>query len=210
MRLFILQDLKQKDYMPVWEAMQKFTDKRNSDTLDELWLVEHSPVFTQGLAGKPEHLLNPGDIPIIATDRGGQVTYHGPGQLVVYPLFDIRRLKVGIRQFVCNLEKAIIRTLADYDIQAEGSREAPGVYINGAKICSIGLRVRRGCTYHGLAFNINMDLQPFLCINPCGFKNLKVTQLSDFVGSITLEEVKPKVVKYLAEVFDIEKTITCT
>lgn len=204
MQPFILHDLGKSDYISVWHAMQKFTDERDQNSPDELWTVEHPPVFTQGQAGKAEHILNSGDIPVIQTDRGGQVTYHGPGQLVVYPLFDLRRKNIGIRSLVCKLEQSIIRTLNDYGIEGKGDRKAPGVYVNGNKICSIGLRVRRGCTYHGLAFNVNMDIEPFTRINPCGFSNLKVIQLNDLVGPITLAEVVPKVVKYLRQVFSEE------
>ena len=197
----IIEDLGKQNYSQVWQAMQRYTEQRNVDTADAFWLVEHPPVFTQGLAGKAEHLLNPGSIPVIQTDRGGQVTYHGPGQLIVYVLIDLRRLNLGVRQLVCNLEQAIIRTLAEYGVTASGNRDAPGVYVNGAKICSIGLRIRKGCSYHGLAFNINIDTEPFSRINPCGFQGLKVIQLSDLIGPIALAEVTPNVVKYLIEIF---------
>ena len=190
-----------RDYQEVFEAMCLFTDQRSTETADGLWLVEHPPVFTQGLAGKAEHVLDPGTIPVIQSDRGGQVTYHGPGQLVCYVLIDLRRLGIGIRQLVCNLEQGIIKVLEDYGVKANGSREAPGIYVDGAKICSIGLRVRKGCTYHGLAFNIDMDLEPFNRINPCGFQHLKMTQLRELIGPVTLAEVSPKVVKCLSEIF---------
>jgi lipoyl(octanoyl) transferase len=175
----IIQPLTRRDYVTTWQAMRDFTDNRTPDTPNEIWLVEHPPVYTLGQAGKPEHILNPGNIPIIKTDRGGQVTYHGPGQLVVYPLLDIRRLNLGVRELVCLLEKAVIALLNDYNIIATARRDAPGVYVNGAKISSIGLRIRRGCSYHGLALNIAMDLTPFAGINPCGYENLKMTQLSE-------------------------------
>ncbi|WP_376694530.1 lipoyl(octanoyl) transferase LipB [Wenzhouxiangella sp. EGI_FJ10409] len=174
--------LGRRSYEPVWAAMRDFTDSRDEATGDEIWLVEHDPVFTQGLAGKPEHLLNPGDIPIVQTDRGGQVTYHGPGQVVAYPLLDIERKGVGVRCLVDRLEQAVIDVLADLGV--EGSRQdgAPGVFVGAAKIASIGLKVRRGRTYHGLAFNIDMDLTPFSLINPCGFSGLTMTQVVDQVG----------------------------
>ena len=149
--------------------MQRFTDARDEATADELWLVEHDPVFTLGQAGKPEHVLMPGDIPVVHVDRGGQVTYHGPGQIVAYPLLDLRRLKLGVREFVHRIEQAVIDTLGDWNIEAARRDGAPGVYVDGAKVAALGLRVRRGCTFHGLAFNIAMDLEPFQRINPCGF-----------------------------------------
>jgi len=165
-------------YEPVWRAMQTFTDQRDENTLDELWLVQHPPVFTQGQAGKAEHVLAPGDIPVIQVDRGGQVTYHGPGQIVAYPLVDIRRRGIGVKDFVYRIEEAIISVLSGYGITGERKPGAPGIYVDGAKIASLGLRVRRGCTFHGLAFNIEMDLEPFQRINPCGYAGLQVTQLS--------------------------------
>ena len=169
-----------KDYEPVWRAMQEFTDGREAHTTDELWLVEHPPVFTQGQAGKAEHVLAPGDIPVVQVDRGGQVTYHGPGQIVAYPLVDIRQRKLGVRDLVTRIEQAIIDVLAVYQVSAERIKGAPGIYVGGAKIASLGLRVRRGCVFHGLAFNIDMDLEPFQRINPCGFEGLEVTQLLSF------------------------------
>lgn len=202
----IIRDLGYSDYLTVWQKMQAFTDSRHTDTSDEIWFLEHPPVFTQGLAGKPEHVLNPRDIPIIQTDRGGQVTYHGPGQMVVYVLLDLRRLNIGIRQLVCTLEKCIIHVLADYGIEAINRKDAPGVYIHGAKICSIGLRVRRGCSYHGIAFNVDMDLEPFSRINPCGFRNLTITQLREWVNLIDAAEVKNKVSGYLVESFSYNVT----
>jgi lipoyl(octanoyl) transferase len=168
-------------YEPVWRDMQAFTDRRDATTADELWLVQHPPVFTQGQAGKPEHVLTPGDIPVIQVDRGGQVTYHGPGQIVAYPLIDIRRRGIGVRDFVHRIEEAIIRTLAHYGVRGERVCGAPGIYVNGDKIASLGLRVRRGCTFHGLAFNVDMDLEPFRRINPCGYAGLRVTQLAALV-----------------------------
>jgi len=168
-------------FQEIWQQMRDFTDTRDKSTPDELWVVEHLPVYTLGQAGKPEHILNPGNIPVVNTDRGGQVTYHGPGQLVIYILLDLQRNRIGVRQLVTLIENSVIQFLHQhYSIEAKNRCDAPGVYINDAKICSIGLRIRRGCSYHGLAFNINMDLSPFLGINPCGYKNLKVTQIKDF------------------------------
>ena len=167
-----LRDLGRQAYEPVWRAMQRFTDARNDATPDEVWLVEHDPVFTLGQAGKPEHVLVPGDIPVLHVDRGGQVTYHGPGQLVAYPLLDLKRLKVGVREYVDRIEQAVIDTLADWNIEAQRREGAPGVYVNAAKVAALGIRVRRGCTFHGLAFNIAMDLEPFRRINPCGYAGL--------------------------------------
>ena len=166
------------EYAPVWRAMQDFTDQRDDATTDELWLVQHPPVFTQGQAGRAEHLLAPGDIPVIQVDRGGQVTYHGPGQIVAYPLIDLRRLGLGVKHFVNRIEEAIIRVLARYGVTGERVAGTPGIYVAGTKIASLGLRVRRGCSFHGLAFNIDMDLEPFRRINPCGYAGLEVIQLS--------------------------------
>ena len=185
------------DYEPVWRAMQRFTDVRTELTVDELWLLEHSPVFTQGQAGKPEHLLAPGDIPVVQVDRGGQVTYHGPGQIVAYPLVDIRRRHIGVRDLVSRIEEAIIQVLDQYGVQGERLAGAPGIYVNGAKIASLGLRVRRGCAFHGLAFNIDMDLEPFQRINPCGFHGLEITQLVSF-RAVKLRDVEDLLVDHLA------------
>ncbi len=173
-----VRELGLSDYEPVWHAMQAFTDQRQDHTTDELWLVQHPPVFTQGQAGKAEHVLAPGDIPVIQVDRGGQVTYHGPGQIVAYPLLDIRRRKLGVRDLVNRIEESIIRVLDQYGVNGERRKGAPGIYVSGEKIASLGLRVRRGRTFHGLAFNIDMDLEPFERINPCGYEGLRVTQLS--------------------------------
>ena len=166
------------DYEQVWRAMQDFTDQRDENTEDELWLVQHPSVFTQGQAGKAEHVLAPGDIPVIQVDRGGQVTYHGPGQIVAYPLLDIRRIGLGVRELVNRIEESIIQVLHQYDVEGVRRAGAPGIYVNHEKIASLGLRVRRGCTFHGLAFNIDMDLEPFQRINPCGYQGLGVTQLT--------------------------------
>jgi len=185
-------------YEPMWRAMQAFTDARTAATPDELWLVEHQPVFTLGQAGKWEHVLMPGDIPVVPVDRGGQVTYHGPGQIVAYPLIDLRRSGIGVREFVQRIEQALIDTLAEWNVIAVRKDGAPGVYVNGAKIAALGLRVRRGCTFHGLAFNIDMDLEPFQRINPCGFHGLEVVQLSDLGGPSRLADVQTVLIAELA------------
>ena len=185
------------DYEPVWREMQEFTDRRDEATPDELWLVQHPPVFTQGQAGKAEHVLEPGDIPVIQVDRGGQVTYHGPGQIVAYPLLDIGRKGIAVRQLVSGIEAAIIGTLAHYGVHGERIEGAPGIYVDGVKIASLGLRVRAGRTFHGLAFNADMDLEPFQRINPCGFAGLQVTQLSDF-AAVNIAEVEDRLVNALA------------
>lgn len=177
-----IRDLGRRGYEPVWHAMQQFTDTRGADTPDELWLVEHEPVFTLGQAGKPDHVLAAGDIPVLRVERGGQVTYHGPGQLVAYPLLDLRRLGLGVRDLVCRIEQATIDTLAHWRIAGERKPGAPGIYVAGAKVMALGLRVRRGCTFHGLAFNVAMDLAPWHRINPCGFQGLEVTQLADLLA----------------------------
>jgi lipoyl(octanoyl) transferase len=186
------------EYKPVWRDMQAFTNSRDENSGDELWLVQHPPVFTQGQAGKAEHVLAPGDIPVIQVDRGGQVTYHGPGQIVAYPLVDIRRKGFAIREFVNRIEAAIIEVLAHYDAKGERIAGAPGIYVNGDKIASLGLRVRRGCTFHGLAFNIDMDLEPFQRINPCGYAGLQVTQLSALAPA-DFREVEDRLVDCLAQ-----------
>lgn len=166
-----------RDYEPVWREMQAFTDTRDDSTADKLWFCEHPSVFTLGMAASREHVLAPGDIPLVAIDRGGQVTYHGPGQLMIYPLVNVRRAKLGVRGLVSGLENAVIDYLASLDVEAASRCDAPGVYVDGKKIASIGLRIRRGCCYHGMAFNIDMDLEPFQRINPCGFSNLEVIDL---------------------------------
>jgi lipoyl(octanoyl) transferase len=185
----VLQRLGLAPYEPVWRAMQRFTEERNGDTRDEIWFVEHPPVFTLGLNASREHLLAPGDIPVLQIDRGGQVTYHGPGQLVIYPLIDIRRSRMGVRQLVVALENAIIDTVAEFGIIAAGRRDAPGVYVDGAKLASVGLRIRRGASYHGLALNVSVDLEPFSRINVCGYRGLKVTRLADLCGMADMARV---------------------
>jgi len=186
-------------YQPVWDAMERHTAARaDLPGKDELWLVQHEPVFTQGQAGKPEHVLLPGDIPVIRCNRGGQVTYHGPGQIVAYPLVNIRRLGLGVRELVNRIEQAIIDTLAHWQISAERRTGAPGVYVGQAKIAALGLRVRHGCSFHGLAFNIDMDLTPFSGINPCGFHGLAVTQMVELAVDAALPLVEAKLVEQLS------------
>ena len=170
------------EYEPTWRAMQRFTDERNASTPDEIWFLEHPPVFTLGMNASPAHVLAPGDIPVVQIDRGGQVTYHGPGQLIVYPLFDLRRNGFGVRDLVTALERAVIEYAAELGVAAECRRNAPGVYVNGKKLASVGIRIRRGASYHGLALNVNMDLEPFHRINPCGYEGLEMTQLAQLAG----------------------------
>lgn len=177
----VVKHLGRCEYVPVWQAMQAFTAERGVDTADEIWLVEHPPVFTLGLNGKREHVLDPGDIPVVQSDRGGQVTYHGPGQLVIYLLIDLKRKQLGARDLVSAIEIATIAFLAEQGIAGRARPEAPGVYVDGRKIAALGLRIRRGCSYHGLAFNVDMNLSPFARINPCGYAGLEVTQLRDHI-----------------------------
>jgi lipoyl(octanoyl) transferase len=186
----IIKDLKIQSYGQTYQAMHDFTKNRNEHTPDEIWLVEHDPVFTQGKVGKAEHLLNHTDIPVIQSDRGGQITYHAPGQQIMYILFDLKRLKIGIRDIVSYLENSVIQTLAHYGIIAHAKPDAPGVYIDHKKICSLGLHINRGYTLHGLALNIDMDLTPFNNINPCGYAGLQMTQLKDYVSKFNRKEIQ--------------------
>lgn len=202
-RNLLVRHLGRQPYEPVWHAMQAFTDARDPDMPDELWLVEHDPVFTLGQAGKPEHVLAPGTIPVIYVDRGGQVTYHGPGQIVAYPLLDLRRLHIGVRELVRRIEQALIDTLAEWNIQAVRHEGAPGVYVADAKIAALGLRVRHGCCFHGLAFNVAMDLEPFQRINPCGYVGLRVTQLLDLGGPSRLADVEEVLIAELGRQFGL-------
>lgn len=195
---WVVHDLGRRDYASVWHAMQAFTDARGADTPDELWLVEHDPVFTQGQAGKAEHVLFPGEIPVVQVDRGGQVTYHGPGQIVAYPLLDLRRAGLGVRDLVTRIEQAVIDTLAQWNIVGVRREGAPGIYVAEAKVMALGLRVRRGCSFHGLAFNIAMDLSPYERINPCGFQGLRVTSVLDLGGPGDPAVVKPVLVRELS------------
>lgn len=187
-----------REYLPTLEAMRGFTDLRGPDTPDELWLLEHPPVFTLGQAGREEHLLEPGSIPVLKVDRGGQVTYHGPGQLVVYVLLDLRRAGLGVKRLVGLLEQAVIDLLATLEVTAERRADAPGVYVAGAKVASLGLRIRNGCSYHGLALNVSLDLAPFGRINPCGYPGLAVTRLSDLVPGVSMPEIEAGLVQLLA------------
>ena len=182
-------------YEPVSQAMHDFTDSRDDTTPDEIWLVEHLPVFTQGQAGKAEHLLMTGDIPVIQSDRGGQVTYHGPGQQVMYVLLNLKRRKLGVRELVTLLEQTVVNTLAEYGIDAHPRADAPGVYVGEMKICSLGLRIRKGCSFHGLALNINMDLAPFQRINPCGYAGMEMTQMRQCVETATPDMIRPVLLK---------------
>lgn len=203
----VIRSLGQQDYLPVWEEMKTFTVERTATTSDELWFLEHPPVYTQGQAGKAEHILNPGDIPVIQIDRGGQVTYHGPGQLVVYVLMDVKRSKLGVRDLVCRLETAVINYLNELGCEAHGRRDAPGVYVGEDKICSIGLRVKSRGSYHGIALNVNMDLEPFKRINPCGMQDLKMTQVSDIGGPKSVKEVEERMVHHLRAVLEEQTSI---
>lgn len=193
----LVKNLGRSDYCETWRAMQDFTNARDQDTADELWITEHAPVFTQGLNGRAEHLLAPGGIPVVQIDRGGQVTYHGPGQLVLYCLLDITRLGLGVKGLVALIETSVIDLLQGYHITAQGRPGAPGVYVGAAKIAALGLRIRKGCCYHGLSLNVDMDLEPFTRINPCGYQGLAVTQLLDFGVSDGVEAVGHKLANIL-------------
>lgn len=197
----IVRDLGLVDYEPTWRAMQRFTDERGPQTPDEIWLLEHPPVFTLGMNASRDHVLAPGDIPVVQIDRGGQVTYHGPGQLVVYPLVDLRRAGLGVRDIVTALERSVIDYAAELGIKAECRRHAPGVYVDGRKLASVGIRVRRGASYHGIALNVGMDLEPFHRINPCGYAGLEMTRLADLSPvdsvSVAAEALKPHLLRQL-------------
>jgi len=197
----VVRDLGETDYADVFAQMQRFTAERTADTADELWFTEHAPVFTQGQAGKPEHLLLPGDIPVVQTDRGGQVTYHGPGQIVGYLLFDLKRLGIGPRKLVRGIESAITHVLAEYGIAAANRDDAPGVYVAGNKIASLGLRIRRGCSYHGLSLNVSMDLEPFQRINPCGLIGMEVTEMVALAENVAIDKVRDQLEVALRETF---------
>lgn len=201
----VVRRLGRQDYHPVWQAMHDFTNQRDDSTRDEVWLVEHNPVFTQGQAGKAEHLLNTGDIPVVQSDRGGQVTYHGPGQIVAYFLINLRRKKLGVRELVTDIENLVINTLKAYNIDSAARPDAPGVYVDGKKICSLGLRIRKGCSFHGLALNVNMDLSPFLRINPCGYQGMEMVQVSNLGGPTHIEDVEQQLIKELVSLFGYEE-----
>lgn len=188
--------LGRQDYIPLWHAMRDFTDARGESTNDEIWFTEHPPVFTMGLNASKEHLLAPGDIPVVQIDRGGQVTFHGPGQLMIYPLIDLRRIGMGVRTLVTALEQSVVDLAAEYDIAAASRADAPGVYVHGDKLASVGLRIRRGCSFHGMALNVDIDLEPFSRINPCGYAELKMTDLNRLGGDRGLESVWPKLLPH--------------
>jgi lipoyl(octanoyl) transferase len=185
------------DYEPTWRAMQRFTEERTVGTVDEIWLVQHPPTYTQGQAGKPEHLLHQTNIPVVKIDRGGQITYHGPGQIVAYLLLDLRRWKINVRELVRLMEQAVIDLLAEYGVKAEGREDAPGVYVSGAKIAALGLKIKKSCSYHGLSFNVDMDLSPFDNINPCGYQGLRVTQCIKLGITVPLEELQAELTQNL-------------
>ncbi len=185
------------EYQPTWDAMKQFTAQRSPDTPDEIWLLQHPPVYTQGQAGRPEHLLNARGIPVVKIDRGGQITYHGPGQIVAYLLLDLRRRGLNVRQLVRLMEQAVINLLAEYQVTAAGREEAPGVYVGDAKIAALGLKIKNGCCYHGLSFNVDMDLAPFSYINPCGYAGLRVTQARDVGVPATMEQLQQQLAQHL-------------
>jgi lipoyl(octanoyl) transferase len=187
----------QVDYEPTWSAMKHYTGQRKANSPDEIWMLQHPSTYTQGQAGLPEHLLNARGIPVVKIDRGGQITYHGPGQVIAYLLLDLRRWKINVRQLVRLMEQSVINLLADYDIQAAGRIDAPGVYVGDAKIAALGLKIKHGCCYHGLSLNVDMDLTPYDFINPCGYKGLRVTQLKDFGITAPLEEIEEKLARQL-------------
>ena len=202
----IIRQLGTKHYEPVWKAMQRFTDERDQNTQDEIWLVEHPPVFTQGQAGKAEHILMPGDIPVVQVDRGGQVTYHGPGQQVIYLLLNIKRRKLGVRHLVTAMENAVVGLLANYEITAYPKPDAPGVYVDEKKVCSLGLRIRNGCSFHGLALNVNMDLSPFQRINPCGYAGMEMIDTATLNGPQSLVEAGVALTELLLDALSITDT----
>ncbi len=206
----LVRQLGRQPYQPVWQAMQDFTDKRDEQTRDELWVLEHEPVFTQGQAGKAEHILAPGDIPVVQVDRGGQVTYHGPGQLVVYFLLDIRRRKVGVRQLVNTIEDTIVALMANYGVVAAAKADAPGVYVQGDKLCSLGLRIRKGCSFHGLALNVDMDLSPFARINPCGYAGMQMVQTKSLNGPQDVTDAATQVTQIFAELMGYQEITETT
>jgi len=203
-----IKNLGHQEYYPVWQQMKLYTHNRAAHSSDEIWNLEHLPVYTQGQAGKAEHILNPGSIPVLQSDRGGQVTYHGPGQVVLYCLVDIARKNIGVRDFVSILENSVIELLAEYNIQASTDRAAPGVYVNQSKICSLGLRVRHGRTYHGLSLNVNMDLEPFSHINPCGFAGMRVTHMQEFVDVANTDIIAQQLLNILTNKIGYAGTTT--
>jgi len=193
-----------QDYVPLWREMQEFTDTRDDSTPDEIWFVEHPPVFTMGLNASEEHLLAPGDIPVVQIDRGGQVTFHGPGQLMVYPLIDLRRSSIGVRTLVTALEQSVVDLVADYNVEAVADPEAPGVYVGGDKLASVGLRIRRGSSFHGMALNVDIDLEPFSRINPCGYAELQMTDLRRLGIALDLNQASEKVLPHFLQHLEIK------
>ncbi|MFT5543212.1 MAG: lipoyl(octanoyl) transferase [Glaciecola sp.] len=204
MQATIIRQLGNQAYRPIWQRMQDFTDNRDKQTADEIWLVEHPPVFTQGQAGKAEHVLTPGEIPVVQVDRGGQVTYHGPGQQMLYILIDVRRNKLGVRHLVSGLENCIVALMAQFDIKAYAKKDAPGVYVDERKLCSVGLRIRKGCSFHGLALNVNMDLSPFQRINPCGYAGLEMVDCASLGGPKSLSVAGPAIVDHFCQLLGIK------
>ncbi len=185
------------EYLPTWEEMKRFTNERNAETRDEIWLVQHPPTYTQGLAGKPEHLLHSTNIPVVKIDRGGQITYHGPGQIIAYLMINMRRWKINVRELVQLMEQAVIDLLAEYGVSAQSRKEAPGVYVGNAKIASLGLKIKNGYCYHGLALNVDMDLTPFSNINPCGLTGLRVTQICELGITVPINELQAELAQNL-------------
>jgi lipoyl(octanoyl) transferase len=204
----VIRELGRQVYEPVWRAMQEFTNTRTESTPDEIWFCDHDGVFTLGLNSKPEHLLAPGDIPVIQIDRGGQVTYHGPGQLMIYPLIDLRRAGLGVRDLVTALEQSVVDLAADYGIEAASRCDAPGVYIEGVKLASVGLRIRRGSSFHGMALNVDVDLEPFSRINPCGFKDLQLTDLARLGADNDLAAVRDKLLPHLLRHLHLDQALS--
>lgn len=198
---FLVRELGLQAYEQVWHDMQAFTDQRSSSTADEMWLLQHPPVYTLGKNGKAEHIHKPQDIPVIQSDRGGQVTYHGPGQIIVYTLLDLRRMHIGVRELVTRIENSVINLLDEYDIRANARKDAPGVYVEDRKIAALGLRVRKGCSFHGLALNVDMDLEPFTRINPCGYEGLEVTQLFALTDKAEFGNVEQRLLSHLEHQF---------
>jgi lipoyl(octanoyl) transferase len=209
----VIKRLGRVDYEPTWHAMQRFTDERDEHTPDEIWFLEHPPVYTLGMNASPAHVLAPGDIPVVQIDRGGQVTYHGPGQLVVYPLVDLRRAKLGVRDLVTALERSVIDYVAELGIAAECRRSAPGVYVNDRKLASVGIRIRRGSSYHGIAINVNLDAEPFSRINPCGYAGLEITRLADLTRVNSVDEaakgLEPHLLRALGFTPQLNERLAC-
>ena len=203
-----VRDLGRQDYVPLWHAMRRFTDTRTATTADEIWFTEHPPVFTMGINASEDHLLAPGDIPVVQIDRGGQVTFHGPGQLMIYPLLDLRRRNLGVRSLVTALEQCVVDLAAEFDIQATSRADAPGVYVAKEKLASVGLRIRRGCSFHGMALNVDIDLEPFSRINPCGYAELEMTDLNRLGVQLDLQVVWPRLLPHFLRHLGLDGTAT--